>query len=98
MHFVMVIMNMLHHEFWKYHQSTSQKRAKVIQNLIVCCGLQDSFLHICRQLAYALHEKMEDMLGAEYHKLAEQKLVHMTTTGSEADDPEAHQLSVCLLL
>ena len=65
---------------------------------MVRCGMQDSFLHICRQLAYALHKKMGKMLGAEYQSLAEQKLVHMTTTGSEADDPEAHQLSVSLLI
>ncbi|KAK9839175.1 hypothetical protein WJX74_010967 [Apatococcus lobatus] len=55
--------------------------------------VQDSFLLICQQLAYALHAKMGDMLGDVYHQLAQQKLVHLTTAGSEADDPEAHQLS-----
>ncbi len=56
--------------------------------------LQDAFLHICQPIAYALHSKMGDMLGEPYARLAEQKLIHMMTAGSEAEDPEAHQLSV----
>lgn len=59
--------------------------------------MQDSFLLVCQQLAYALHATMGDMLGDAYHQLAQQKLVHITTISSDADDPEAHQLSVRLL-
>ena len=56
--------------------------------------MQDSFLHICRQIAYALHDKMGAMLGEPYACLAAEKLIHMTTAGSQSEDPEAHQLSV----
>ena len=71
------------------------KTRSMYNGMTVLCDLQDAFLHICQQLAYALHGKMGDMLGEPYALLAEQRLIHTMTAGSEVEDPEAHQLSVC---
>ncbi len=67
-------------------------------SLTVQAYAQDSFIHICRQIASALHSRMGDMLGEAYAGLAEAKLHHMTTSGPASEDAETHQLSVSDLL